>query len=95
MEDFAQFALITFTSVLFIVDPFAALPSYLAVRLPVHEPNGHGYYDGWSLLIDMDKVSVLRLEAVFTIGLKAQTSQEVDLPTFCGTKTIEAPPRIR
>lgn len=31
MEEFAQFALITFTSVLFIVDPFAALPSYLAV----------------------------------------------------------------
>jgi multiple antibiotic resistance protein len=31
MEDFAQFALITFTSVLFIVDPLAALPSYLAI----------------------------------------------------------------
>lgn len=31
MEDFAQFALITFTSVLFIVDPVAALPSYLAI----------------------------------------------------------------
>lgn len=31
MENFAQFALITFTSVLFIVDPFAALPSYLAI----------------------------------------------------------------
>lgn len=31
MKEFAQFALITFTSVLFIVDPFAALPSYLAV----------------------------------------------------------------
>jgi multiple antibiotic resistance protein len=31
MEDFAQFALITFTSVLFIVDPIAALPSYLAI----------------------------------------------------------------
>ncbi len=31
MQEFAQFALITFTSVLFIVDPFAALPSYLAV----------------------------------------------------------------
>lgn len=31
MEDFAQFTLITFTSVLFIVDPIAALPSYLAI----------------------------------------------------------------
>jgi MarC family membrane protein len=31
VEDFAQFALITFTSVLFIVDPVAALPSYLAI----------------------------------------------------------------
>lgn len=31
MQDFAQFALITFTSVLFIVDPIAALPSYLAI----------------------------------------------------------------
>ena len=33
MEDFAQFALITFTSVLFIVDPIAALPSYLAITI--------------------------------------------------------------
>lgn len=31
MADFAQFALITFTSILFIVDPIAALPSFLAV----------------------------------------------------------------
>jgi multiple antibiotic resistance protein len=31
MDDFAQFSLITFTSVLFIVDPLAALPSYLAI----------------------------------------------------------------
>ena len=31
MEEFAQFALITFTSILFIVDPIAALPSYLAI----------------------------------------------------------------
>ncbi len=31
MEDFAQFALITFTSILFIVDPIAALPSYLVI----------------------------------------------------------------
>jgi multiple antibiotic resistance protein len=31
MEDFGQFTLITFTSVLFIVDPIAALPSYLAI----------------------------------------------------------------
>lgn len=31
MADFAQFALITFTSILFIVDPVAALPSYLVI----------------------------------------------------------------
>lgn len=31
MADFAQFALITFTSILFIVDPIAALPSYLVI----------------------------------------------------------------
>lgn len=31
MADFAQFVLITFTSILFIVDPIAALPSFLAV----------------------------------------------------------------
>ena len=31
MNDFVQFALITFTSVLFIVDPFAAVPSYLVM----------------------------------------------------------------
>ena len=31
MSEFAQFALITFTSVLFIVDPVAAVPSYLVV----------------------------------------------------------------
>jgi multiple antibiotic resistance protein len=31
MRDFAQFALITFTSILFIVDPVAALPSFLAI----------------------------------------------------------------
>ena len=31
MEEFAQFALITFTSILFIVDPIAALPSYLVI----------------------------------------------------------------
>jgi multiple antibiotic resistance protein len=31
VEEFAQFALITFTSILFIVDPIAALPSYLAI----------------------------------------------------------------
>jgi multiple antibiotic resistance protein len=31
MRDFAQFALITVTSILFIVDPIAAVPSYLVV----------------------------------------------------------------
>lgn len=31
MADFVQFALITFTSILFIVDPVAALPSYLVI----------------------------------------------------------------
>jgi MarC family membrane protein len=31
MGEFAQFGLITFTSVLFIVDPFAAVPSYLVM----------------------------------------------------------------
>jgi multiple antibiotic resistance protein len=31
VADFAQFALITFTSILFIVDPVAALPSYLVI----------------------------------------------------------------
>jgi multiple antibiotic resistance protein len=31
VEEFAQFALITFTSILFIVDPIAALPSYLVI----------------------------------------------------------------
>jgi multiple antibiotic resistance protein len=31
MSEYAQFALITFTSVLFIVDPFAAVPSYLVM----------------------------------------------------------------
>ncbi len=31
MENFGQFALITFTSVLFIVDPIAAVPSYLVI----------------------------------------------------------------
>lgn len=31
MRDFAQFALITFTSILFIVDPIAAVPSYLVI----------------------------------------------------------------
>jgi multiple antibiotic resistance protein len=31
MGELGQFALITFTSVLFIVDPFAAIPAYLAI----------------------------------------------------------------
>jgi multiple antibiotic resistance protein len=31
MPDLAQFALVTFTSVLFIVDPFAAVPTYLVI----------------------------------------------------------------
>lgn len=31
MEDLARFALVTFTSVLFIVDPIAVIPSYLVV----------------------------------------------------------------
>lgn len=31
MSDFLQFALITFTSVLFIVDPVAAIPTYLVI----------------------------------------------------------------
>ncbi|OYW01562.1 MAG: antibiotic resistance protein MarC, partial [Acidobacteria bacterium 37-65-4] len=31
MRDFGQFALITFTSILFIVDPIAAVPSYLVI----------------------------------------------------------------
>lgn len=31
MSDFARFALITFTSVLFIVDPLAAVPTYLVI----------------------------------------------------------------
>lgn len=31
MNEFAQFALITFTSVLFIVDPIAALPTFLVI----------------------------------------------------------------
>jgi multiple antibiotic resistance protein len=31
MDAFAQFALVTFTSILFIVDPIAAIPSYLVI----------------------------------------------------------------
>jgi multiple antibiotic resistance protein len=31
MRDFLQFALVTFTSILFIVDPLAAVPAYLAI----------------------------------------------------------------
>jgi hypothetical protein len=72
------------------------LPPYLSIRLPMREPNGNGYYDGWSILVDMDKVKVLRVEAVFTIGSKAQRMQEVDIGKFCGSGgTIETLGKIR
>jgi multiple antibiotic resistance protein len=31
MDDFAQFALVTFTSILFLVDPIAVVPTFLAI----------------------------------------------------------------
>ena len=55
------------------------LPPYLAIRLPVSAPNAHGFYDGWSLLVDMTTVRVLKVEAVFTTGDSAQRTQEIDV----------------
>jgi multiple antibiotic resistance protein len=42
VSEFAQFALITFTSVLFIVDPVAAVPSYLVVTRDETSDNDSG-----------------------------------------------------
>lgn len=59
------------------------LPYYLSIRLPISAPNAHGFYDGWSITVDITRVTVLKVEAVFTIGDTAQREQEIDIKTFC------------
>lgn len=72
------------------------LPYYLSIRLPISAPNAHGFYDGWSILVDITSVRVLKVEAVFSIGDAAQREQEIDLKTFCGSGGVtEVIGRIR
>ena len=60
------------------------VPHYLAIRLPLGAPNAHGFYDGWSILVDLKKAEVLRVQAVFTTnGGRSEREQEIDVKTFC------------
>jgi hypothetical protein len=61
------------------------LPFYLHIRLPVAAPNANGYYDRWSILIDITKVAVYQVEAVFAVGESSQRAQGIEIKTFCGT----------
>ena len=64
------------------------LPYYLSIRLPIRSPNANGFYDGWSILVDMTRVAVLQVKAVFAIGDAAQREQEIDIKTFCGSTGV-------
>ena len=76
------------------------LPPYLLIRLPVRPPlgrgDGYGYdYDGWHIMLDINRVRVLRVEAVFTIGRdRGLRSQAIDIDKFCGGRTPLDAPRV-
>jgi hypothetical protein len=61
------------------------LPYYLSIDLPQRAPSAHGFYDGWSILVDITRMKVLNVKAVFAIGDTAQSEQEVHLETFCAS----------
>jgi hypothetical protein len=61
------------------------MPYYIALQLPVAAPNTNGYYDGWAILVDLDKATVLSVKAIFTTcGGGCQREQRIDVETFCG-----------
>ena len=59
------------------------LPYYLSIRLPMHAPNPNGFYDGWSILVDISEVRLLKLQVVSTTGDAAQRLREIEIKTFC------------
>jgi hypothetical protein len=62
------------------------MPYYLSIQLPVAVPGPHGFYDGWSILVDLKKASVLNVYALFVTEAGAsQREQEIELQTFCGS----------
>ena len=61
------------------------MPYYLSITLPTSAPNPNDFYDGWSILVDITKLQVLKVKAVFTIGDAAQREQEIDVKTFCSS----------
>jgi hypothetical protein len=61
------------------------LPPYLYIQLPTAAPNANGFYDGWSILVDITTATVLKVEAVFAIGSTSERAQGIDIKTFCGS----------
>jgi hypothetical protein len=67
------------------------LPPYLFFRLPLQAPTEAGFYDGWTLLVDMTNLRLLRLEAVFAMpGGRDQNFRQIDIKTFCAPEAVEA-----